>query len=65
MNAAIVRSTDGSLPSAATLPPGALVVSLAGTDRTGLRLGVVLWTVAIAGIGVGIGYYLGRRSGPR
>jgi hypothetical protein len=62
MSAGIVRSIDGSLPPAASLPPGALVVSLAGTDRTGLRLGVVLWGVAIVSLGLGIGYYLGKRA---
>lgn len=48
------------LPPAANLAPGAMVLSLRGTDRTQLRRGVALWAVVALGAGITIGYFVGK-----
>lgn len=62
---AIVKPGEAPLPEASTLPAGTTVLSLSGTDRRDLRRGVALWGLAFATVGLGIGYWLGRRSGVR
>lgn len=57
-------ATYPSLPDARSLDPGAVVLSVSGPQRSQLRWGAALGCVVLVGVGVGIGYWIGRRSKP-
>ena len=46
-----------AFPRAADLPPGTMVLSLSGTDRSSLRWGVALNGLVVLGVGIGIGWW--------
>jgi hypothetical protein len=57
--AALVRS---ELPPASTLPRGAVVLSLSGTERTELTTGAILWATVLVSSGFALGVWFGRRK---
>jgi hypothetical protein len=50
------------LPQADTLPPGALVLSLSGTERTDIKWGFWLWSGSVLVGGVVLGYWMAKRG---
>jgi hypothetical protein len=59
----MAKSVQSELaPPAATLPRGAVVLSLTGTERQELTQGVVWWTLLVGGGGFALGYWAGQKK---
>lgn len=54
---------DVAIPPAASLPPGTMILSTAGIDRTGFRVGIAMLAVGIfaAGFASGLMFEKGRK----
>lgn len=48
------------VPHASTLPPGAVVVSLSGTERDDLTSAIIVYAVGVFAVGALAGWYLSR-----
>jgi hypothetical protein len=50
------------LPPAQSVPRGAVVLSLSGTERTELTTGAILWASLLVSSGFALGVWFGRRK---
>jgi hypothetical protein len=59
----VAKSVELTVPPAASVPPGTMVLSTTGTDRTKLRVGVSLLVAGVFALGFLSGAAYGRGSG--
>lgn len=61
----VLGSNDVAVPPAASLPPGTMILSTSGIDRTGFRVGIAVLAFGIfaAGFASGIVFQKGRKRG--
>lgn len=50
-----------AVPPAATMGPGSVVLSMSGTDRTGMRAGLGIYTAVVFGLGLALGAWVVKK----